>query len=158
VPAHHYHFITSWWVDAPIEVVWAALSDARTYLEWWPQVYLEVRVEGEGLSPGRRSHFRTRGWLPYELHWTATVARVEPPRYLESIASGDFVGRGEWFLEPRRGGTQVRLDWEVDAEKPLLRSLSPILKPLFRWNHGWAMRRAMEGLEPYCRARLGQRA
>jgi hypothetical protein len=24
-----------------------------------------------------------------------------------------------------------------------------VLRPLFRWNHDWAIARAMEGLEPY---------
>jgi hypothetical protein len=24
-----------------------------------------------------------------------------------------------------------------------------VLRPLFRWNHNWAIARAMEGLEPY---------
>ena len=37
-------------------------------------------------------------------------------------------------------------DWRLRAEKPLLKSLSFLLKPLFRWNRGWAMARGEEGL------------
>ena len=38
------------------------------------------------------------------------------------------------------------------ADKPLLRTLTPVLRPAFRWNHAWAIARAIEGLEPYARA------
>jgi hypothetical protein len=40
----------------------------------------------------------------------------------------------------------IVFDWRLRAEKPLLKSLSFLLKPLFRWNHGWAMARGEEGL------------
>ena len=45
----------------------------------------------------------------------------------------------------------MRFDWFVYADKPLLRVLTPLLRPLFRWNHAWAIARAREGLEPYAR-------
>ena len=44
----------------------------------------------------------------------------------------------------------MRFDWRVIADKPVLRVLTPVLRPLFRWNHAWAIARAQEGLEPYC--------
>jgi hypothetical protein len=28
-----------------------------------------------------------------------------------------------------------------------------MLRPLFRWNHNWSIKRAIEGLEPYARTR-----
>ena len=33
------------------------------------------------------------------------------------------------------------------------RALTPLLRPLFRCNQTWAIARAMDGLEPYVRAR-----
>jgi hypothetical protein len=33
----------------------------------------------------------------------------------------------------------------------VLRVLTPLLRPLFRWNHDWAIARAIDGLEPYAR-------
>jgi hypothetical protein len=47
---------------------------------------------------------------------------------------------------------------DVIADRPLLRYLTPILRPLFRWNHDWSVKRAIEGLEPYARSRPGSRA
>ncbi|HEX2110267.1 MAG TPA: hypothetical protein VHF67_01825 [Gaiellaceae bacterium] len=37
----------------------------------------------------------------------------------------------------------------MNADRPFIRYLTPILRPLFRWNHDWAIARAIEGLEPY---------
>ena len=47
----------------------------------------------------------------------------------------------------------MRFDWRVHADRPLLRVLTPVLRPAFRWNHAWAIARAVEGLEPYAQAR-----
>jgi hypothetical protein len=48
----------------------------------------------------------------------------------------------------------VRFDWQVQADRRLLRVLTPVLRPLLRWNHNWAVARAIEGLEPYARRNL----
>lgn len=37
-----YVFIDEWDVNAPIEAVFTALADARTYPEWWKPVYLDM--------------------------------------------------------------------------------------------------------------------
>jgi len=59
-----------------------------------------------------------------------------------------------WTLtETPGGGTHVRFAWRVHADCRLLRILTPVLRPALRWNHAWAIARAVEGLEPYARAR-----
>ena len=45
----------------------------------------------------------------------------------------------------------MRFDWTVHADRRLLKILTPFLRPALRWNHNWAIARAMEGLEPYVR-------
>jgi hypothetical protein len=45
----------------------------------------------------------------------------------------------------------VRFDWRVFADRALLRVLTPVLRPLFRWNHNVAIKAAMANLEPYAR-------
>ena len=52
----------------------------------------------------------------------------------------------------------MRFDWRVHADRPLLRILTPLLRPALRWNHAWAIARAVEGLEPYARAREAEPA
>jgi hypothetical protein len=54
---------------------------------------------------------------------------------------GDFAGEGIWTLTTVDGGTRVVLEWRVAVRKPLVRHLTPLLRPLFAWNHRWAMRR-----------------
>jgi hypothetical protein len=40
----------------------------------------------------------------------------------------------------------ILFDWRLDANKPLIRYLSFLLKPIFAANHRWAMARGEEGL------------
>jgi hypothetical protein len=102
------------------------------------------------LGKESRQHFKGR--LPYHLHTRSTITRLEPPLVVQGDVEGDLRGRGIWTLTPTAtGGTHVRFDWSVFADRKLLRTLTPVLRPLFRWNHNWAIARAMEGLEPYAR-------
>jgi mannose-6-phosphate isomerase-like protein (cupin superfamily)/uncharacterized protein YndB with AHSA1/START domain len=149
-----YVFVDEWDVRAPIEPVFRALSDARTYPEWWRPVYIDVEADGEpAVGKTSRQHFKGR--LPYHLHTTSRTTRLEPPRVVEGEVTGDLSGRGVWTLTPGTEGTHVRFDWRVYADRPLLRALTPLLRPLLRWNHAWAIARATEGLEPYARRAAG---
>ena len=77
------------------------------------------------------------------------IAELDPPRRVTADVEGDLRGRGTWTLTPTAAGTHVRFDWQVYADRKLLRALTPVLRPLFRWNHNWAIARAIDGLEPY---------
>lgn len=96
-----------------------------------------------------RQHFRGR--LPYHLRTQSTITGLEPGRLLEADIDGDLRGHGVWRLTPTSAGTHVRFEWTVFAERPLLRVMTPLLRPLLRANHAWAIARAKEGLEPYVR-------
>jgi hypothetical protein len=74
---------------------------------------------------------------------------LDPPRTVVADVDGDLRGRGKWTVTPTKAGSHVRFDWEVHADRKLLRILTPVLRPLFRWNHDWAIARAMDGLESY---------
>src|SRR6185312_4120017 len=145
-----YVFVDEWDVAAPPAAVFDALADARTYPRWWTPVYLDVEADGPPrLGKVSRQHFKGR--LPYHLHTESTITRLEPPNVVEGDVTGDLRGRGTWTLTPTASGTHVRFDWRVLADRRLLRLLTPVLRPVFRWNHTWAIARAMEGLEPYAR-------
>jgi quercetin dioxygenase-like cupin family protein/uncharacterized protein YndB with AHSA1/START domain len=150
--AGEYLFVDEWDVAAPIEPVFAALADARTYPDWWRPVYEDVEADGPPLE-GRVSRQHFKGRLPYHLRTTSTITELDPPRRVVAEVEGDLRGRGVWTLTPAAdGATHVRFDWSVYADRPLLRTLTPLLRPLFRWNHNWAIARAVDGLEPYARA------
>jgi uncharacterized protein YndB with AHSA1/START domain len=152
--AAEYVFVDEWDVDAPQEQVFEALADASTYPRWWKPVYIEVSTDGPP-EVGRASEQHFKGRLPYTLRTRSEIVRYEPPRAFEVSVVGDLTGRGIWTLEQRAGGTHVHFDWRVIADRPLLRYLTPVLRPLFRWNHNWSIARAVEGLEPYARERAG---
>ena len=149
--ADEYVFIDEWEVSAPLEAVFDALADARTYPEWWKPVYIEVESDGPP-APGRSSRQHFKGRLPYTLKITSTIVRLDSPRSFEIEVVGDLSGRGVWTLTPRDDRVQILFDWRVNADRPLLRVLTPVLRPLFRWNHNWSIERAREGLEPYARS------
>jgi len=155
--AAEYVFIDEWDVAAPVEAVFEALADASTYPEWWTPVYLEAKSDGPP-RVGAVTRELFKGRLPYRLKIDSEIVRYEPPREFEIRATGDLTGRGVWTLTPRDDRrVHVRFDWRVNADRPLLRVLTPVLRPLFRWNHNYAIGRARAGLEPYARAKAGSR-
>jgi quercetin dioxygenase-like cupin family protein/uncharacterized protein YndB with AHSA1/START domain len=147
---NEYVFVDEWDVAAPVEAVFEALADARTYPEWWTPVYLEAHADGPA-ALGHTSTQRFKGRLPYRLNTRTTTVRHEPPNVLEGDVEGDLRGRGTWTLTALGADTHVRFDWRVFADRPLLRVLTPVARPAFAWNHAWAIARAREGLEPYAR-------
>ena len=144
-----YHFVTHWRVEGSAEEVFDLISQPAHYLRWWPSVYLKVVELDPGREDGlgRRFRFHAKGWLPYTLDWESCAIESKPPNRLAIRATGDFNGRGIWTIRHDGGFTDVEFDWKLTAEKPLLRYLSFLFKPVFSANHHWAMRRGFEGLQ-----------
>jgi hypothetical protein len=153
-----YVFQTNWHFDAAIEEVAAILEDVESLGRWWPSVYLAVEVLEPGAEGGigKRVKLFTKGWLPYTLRWNFTVTESNSPHGFTIVADGDFVGQGVWTLAQKGPTTTVVFDWLIEADKPLLRTLSFLLKPVFEANHRWAMERGSESLELEIRRRRGE--
>ncbi len=136
-----YHFLTHWRVRGDLDEVAEILSDPLDLPRWWPSVYLDVRELEPAAAGGvgQVVELHTRGRLPYTLLWRFRVTNVERPHRMELEASGDFEGRGVWALSQEGPDVLLSYDWRVRARKPLLRRLSWLLRPLFSWNHRWAM-------------------
>jgi len=153
-PMRPYLFVDEWVLDAPPEAVFDAIADSRSYPRWWRPVYLDVQADGPA-APGTVASHHFKGRLPYHLHTRSVIVEIDPPRRVVADVDGDLRGRGTWTLTPVRQGTHVRFDWQVHADRALLRALTPVLRPIFRWNHKWAIARAKEGLQPYARHATG---
>ncbi len=149
MPSNNYHFITVWRVKATIEEVSDILADAEALVRWWPSVYLDVKTlqQGDAKDIGKVVSLYTKGWLPYTLRWQFEVTENIRPHGFTLIAKGDFEGRGIWRMEQQGDEAVVTYDWKINAEKPLLRYLSFVMKPLFSANHQWAMRKGEESLK-----------
>lgn len=142
MPSNAYEFVTVWELPACPEVVYGILSEPLDLARWWPQVYLDVKEIPNVRDPnsGKRAFaLHTKGKLPYTLRWSFRVLEDDRPSRIRLEAWGDFVGEGVWTFEPTSSGTRATYDWRIRADKPLLRSLSWLLKPVFSANHRWAM-------------------
>jgi len=137
--SHDYCFVSRWRVPASCEETAAILSDAAALPRWWGSVYLSAEPEGDVW----RVH--SRGWLPYTLRWSFERTHADLPRGFGLRAWGDLEGTGEWTFHAARGHaaaqghTEASFVWRVRADKPLLRYLSWLLRPVFAANHRWAM-------------------
>ncbi|MBV9196600.1 MAG: SRPBCC family protein [Solirubrobacterales bacterium] len=149
-----YVFVDEWEVAAAPRAVYDVLAEERTYPHWWRPVYIDVVTDGPP-AVGRIAHQHFKGRLPYHLRTLSRIVRLDPGEVIEADVEGDLHGHGTWTLTPSAGGTHVRFDWNVHADRLLLRILTPLLRPALRANHNWAIARAIEGLEPYVLATTG---
>lgn len=143
-----YQFRSVWRVAGSPGEVKAILGDAASLARWWPSVYLEVEPlrAGNDDGVGRELRLYTKGWLPYTLRWTLLITEPITDVGFPLTASGDLTGDGRWTFSADGPETVVSYDWQVTADKPLLRRSSWLLRPVFAANHRWAMTRGQESL------------
>ena len=146
---NEYHFITNWRLEGTREEVTEILGDAEDLPRWWPSVYITVtQVEKGGEDRvGDVYDLYTKGWLPYTLRWRLRVTENNEPDGSTLVAEGDFAGRGIWSFVQDGDFVNVKYDWKISAQKPLLKLFSPVMKPLFAANHRWAMAKGEESLK-----------
>lgn len=148
MPANEYYMPTSWRIKGDIHDVFQICSNFLDYQRWWPSVYLNIQVSGVDKETGNEIYsILSRGKLPYKLRWNSCKTQEDPPHAISLKAIGDLTGRGIWSFEQDGDYVNVRFDWYVNAEKPILKYLSPIMKPIFRSNHYWAMNQGFESLK-----------
>ena len=143
-----YHFIDKWRVAADLKEVADILEDALSLPRWWPAVYFEVTEVEPGFEGGigKLISLRAGGWLPYSLRINFRTVSSRYPNGFTMEASGDLDGTGIWILEQDGDFVNVTYDWTVRANKAVIRKLSFLLKPVFRSNHNWTMKRGEESL------------
>ena len=150
--------MTHWKVKGSVQEVSDVLGEPRDLVRWWPSVYLEVRQmePGDARGIGKVVRLHTRGWRPYTLKWEFRVTESREPFGYSLEARGDFSGTGVWTFEPSGDSVEITYDWRVRADKPILRHLSFLLKPVFSVNHHWAMTKGEESLRAELVRRSGQ--
>jgi hypothetical protein len=146
---NEYHFVTDWRVRGAVEEVSEILEDALGLPRWWPSVYLEVEElePGDASGTGRVIGLLTKGWLPYTLRWKFRITESNHPHGFSLHAFGDFEGTGVWTFTQDGEFVHIIYNWRIRADKPLLKALSFLLKPIFSANHRWAMARGLDSLK-----------
>jgi carbon monoxide dehydrogenase subunit G len=133
-----YAFSGSWTVDAPQWRVHEVLVDLEHYPEWWPQVRAVASL-GEN-----RARVLCRSALPYTLDLVLHAVRRDAAR-LEVRITGDLEGMAGWRLTDL--GRRTRLDFVQEVTVGgWLAAVSPVVRPLLRWNHARMMAGCVEGL------------
>jgi hypothetical protein len=158
MPSNDYHFIDRWRVEGNVKEVADILEDAVSLSTWWPSVYFEVKElepGGDG-GVGKLISLRAGGWLPYTLRIKFRTTESHYPNGFSMDATGDLQGRGIWIFQQDGPFVNVTYDWTIRANKPIIDKLSFLLKPIFRSNHKWTMRRGEESLRLELRRRRGQ--
>jgi carbon monoxide dehydrogenase subunit G len=145
--AADYHYISTWQLQAPIEQVWAAISDFERLPAWYPAVQeVHTQIPGDGQQVGTRVRLVIKGQLPMRLAFEGTITRVERPCELELQAEGDLAGTGRWLLDQEGEITTARYLWDVQTTKAWMNLVAPVARPLFTWNSKGVMLQAGEGL------------
>ena len=144
-----YHFVDRWRVEGDIKEVADILEDALSLPQWWGSVYFEVKeIEPGGEHGiGKLISLRAGGWLPYTLRINFRTVESHYPHGFSMDATGDLEGKGIWTFEPHGPFVNVTYDWTIRANKPIIEKLSFLLKPIFRSNHNWTMKRGEESLK-----------
>jgi len=144
-----YHFVDHWRVEGDLKEVADILEDATSLSTWWSSVYFDVKElepGGEG-GVGKLIGLRAGGWLPYTLRINFRTIESRYPHGFSMEAIGDLEGRGIWTFAQDGPFVNVTYDWTIRANKPLIDKLSFLLKPIFRSNHNWTMKRGEESLK-----------
>ena len=147
--ANDYHFIDRWRVAGSVKEVADIIEDALSLSAWWPSVYFEVRElepGGEG-GVGKLIRLHAGGWLPYTLRINFRTTESRYPHGFTMEATGDLEGKGIWTFQQDGPLVNVTYDWTIRANKPIIDKLSFLLKPIFRSNHNWTMKRGEESLK-----------
>jgi carbon monoxide dehydrogenase subunit G len=153
--AADYHYISTWQLQAPIERVWAALSQLEQLPAWYPAVQeVQTLTPGDPDAVGSRVRYLIKGRLPMRLAFEATIARVDPPREAELRAEGDLAGTGRWLLDQHGEITTARYLWDVHTTRPWMNLAAPLARPLFTWNSRGVALQAGEGLARFLKVPL----
>ncbi|WP_406510559.1 SRPBCC family protein [Streptomyces sp. NBC_00212] len=135
-------FTGRWRTPLPPDALYTTLADIANYASWWPEMrHTRLTREGE-------AEVTLRALLPYQL--TMRVQRlVEDPvsRVLEAALDGDITGHIRWDIRASTpAGSIAVLTQAVTVNKPSLRRLMPLARPLFRLNHALSMRSGRRAL------------
>ena len=144
-----YRFLDRWVIRAPIEQVYDTIGEPLSYERWWTDFVIRATGDSGPPTPGKRNELLVKAYLPYKVNFGLEVVEAERPRRILSRLSKDFDGTGLWTLEQPGDETVATLDWRPSVNHALIKHLTPVLRPLFRSNHNWAMRRGERQLREH---------
>jgi len=144
VDLNFYTFRSDWEVSHEPPDAYRALEAIEDYPSWWREVRSVRQISEDEYE------LTIRALLPYKLRFTGTIARQDRDAgVLEIGMRGDLEGFSRWTIRRSGAGSHLTFEEEARANKPLLRRLAPIARPLFRANHTVMMHNCRRGLSAY---------
>lgn len=145
---NYYIFTDKFTVPCDKATAYQYISNVEDYPRWWGKVYKKIvkLTDVPAGQPGAKYAVTVGGFLPYTLTIQNEVTLTDKPSLIRFHADGDLQGKGVWAFCEVADGTEVTFDWRVAANKKLIRLFSFLLKPLFRANHAFCVRKAKEGM------------
>jgi len=143
----HYHLLTVWRIEAPLEAVYLAVQNSLRWPEWWPGVLKAEQLsagDADGINSVRR--YCWQGQLPYQVVFEVCATRIEPLLLIEGRASGDLEGVGRWHFSRDGAVSVVRYEWQVRSTRRWMNLIAPIARPIFVRNHTQLMAQGATGL------------
>ncbi len=144
-------------MEVPPKKFWVALEQTDQFTHWWPWL---KQFDSEGMKEGDRSRVTVKSPLAYEIHFDLEVTESRPPGLLRVGVDGDI--RGGAVLELSEASpatnvsgtasTHIRLVFEVEVCRKLLRALSLPAHPVLAWGHDHVMH---SGMRRFRRLALG---
>jgi uncharacterized protein YndB with AHSA1/START domain len=151
-----YDWRTEWFVPAPVQAVYEAMTSRSAVRQWWPSMELMDDEENE-LKVGSTVSFQVhqapeiaRFAPPLRIHCLYT--EVEPRSRLREVVTGDLTGVLETLFRenPMGEGTHVTFNWYVRVTNPALNLLGYAAERAYRHSHDSVMREGECGLRNYC--------
>jgi uncharacterized protein YndB with AHSA1/START domain len=152
-----FHLVTNWQFDAPVDAVWAHLTDPKSFPTWWPG-FERAEVEGDG-GVGTVSRYLVRGDFGLRFNLETTVVDLQEPQSIRLTSTGGLVGTGVWWLHADGPRTKVTYVWEVEPSNPFLRLLAriPFVRRRMERSHDGVMTAGGENLARLLAARATDR-
>jgi hypothetical protein len=136
-----FRFDRSWTFDVPPDDLWGVLVRTDQFPEWWPWLR---ELSGDGLVPGGRSACVVRAPIPYTLRFTVEIRELVPGRMVDAVVEGDLAGPARLEVGPAPAGSVVRLAWEMELCRPVLRAAAHFGRPVMEWGHDWVVATGVE--------------
>ena len=136
--------VSYWRLDARPEELTEIVLDPESIHFWCPMELMDSEVVERGRPDGLGMTIKvfTKGFLPYHLFLIAKIVDLVPHRFMAIAVQGDFEGLAHMSVEPvDERICEAKFHWRTDIHHPWFRHFKRVLRPVFLWNHKWAMRR-----------------
>ncbi|XAM01576.1 hypothetical protein OT109_09295 [Phycisphaeraceae bacterium D3-23] len=156
---NEFHFVDRWSVEATAREAVEVFADHADAGRWWPATFLVAEQVDPGAPDGTGRTIRalTAGFLPYRLQVRIRLQLINSDNDYTLAFSGDLCGLTR--VKTTQCGDRLDIIFEsrLAPQKPVVRFLMPILKPLYIWNHSWLMTRGERSIRLEIARRRAQR-